>query len=64
MATTEEWQWKYPDVESSQDYHSTIVIMFTSGTTGEAKGVEISHCNYIAAAVSYAHRVSLHPEWA
>ncbi|KAJ5628457.1 hypothetical protein N7490_010685 [Penicillium lividum] len=64
MAITEERQWKYSDVESSQDYHSTIVIMFTSGTTGAPKGVEISHYNYIAAAVSYAQRVSLHPEWA
>ncbi|KAJ5203618.1 4-coumarate-CoA ligase 1 [Penicillium cinerascens] len=55
--------WEYPDIQSSQDYHSTIVIMFTSGTTGNPKGVEISHCNYISAAISYMQRVSLHPDW-
>lgn len=55
--------WKYPDVESPHDYNSTIVIMFTSGTTGHPKGVEISHCNYISASVSYMQRVSLHPDW-
>jgi len=55
--------WKYPDVRSSHDYNSTIVIMFTSGTTGHPKAVEISHCNYISASVSYMQRVSLHPEW-
>ncbi|KAF7590508.1 hypothetical protein BBP40_002805 [Aspergillus hancockii] len=55
--------WEYPDITSPEDYHSTVVIMFTSGTTGSPKGVEISHHNYIAASVAYMHRVSLHPDW-
>ncbi|KAK2767650.1 hypothetical protein FQN54_003808 [Arachnomyces sp. PD_36] len=55
--------WEYPDIQSSQDYHSTIMIMFTSGTTGSPKGVEVSHCNYISAATGYMQRVSLHPDW-
>ncbi|KAE8135137.1 4-coumarate-CoA ligase 1 [Aspergillus pseudotamarii] len=55
--------WEYPDIQSPQEYHSTIVIMFTSGTTGKPKGVEISHCNYISAAISYMQRVSRHPDW-
>ncbi|KAF5875160.1 putative 4-coumarate- ligase 1 protein [Botrytis fragariae] len=55
--------WEYSNVRSSLDYNSTIVIMFTSGTTGHPKGVEISHRNYISAAVSYMQRVSLHPYW-
>jgi acyl-CoA synthetase (AMP-forming)/AMP-acid ligase II len=58
-----EIDWKYPEIRSAYDYNSTIVIMFTSGTTGDPKGVEISHCNYISAAVSYMQRVSLHPDW-
>ncbi|KAG4031671.1 hypothetical protein MFRU_008g00360 [Monilinia fructicola] len=58
-----ETQWKYPDIKSSHDYNSTIVIMFTSGTTGNPKGVEISHCNYISASASYIQRVSMHPDW-
>lgn len=55
--------WEYPNITSLEDYDSTIVIMFTSGTTGRPKGVEISHHNYIAASVAYIHRVSLHPDW-
>lgn len=55
--------WEYPDIQSSEDYHSTVVIMFTSGTTGHPKGVEVSHCNYISAATGYMKRVSLHPDW-
>ena len=55
--------WEYPDIQSCEDYHSTIVIMFTSGTTGNPKGVEVSHCNYISAATGYMQRVSLHPDW-
>lgn len=55
--------WEYPDIQSSEDYHSTVVIMFTSGTTGNPKGVEVSHCNYISAAAGYMQRVSLHPDW-
>lgn len=55
--------WEYPDVQSSEDYNSTIVIMFTSGTTGQPKGVEVSHCSYISAATGYMARVSLHPDW-
>ncbi|TGO23879.1 hypothetical protein BPAE_0118g00060 [Botrytis paeoniae] len=54
---------EYSNVKSSLDYNSTIVIMFTSGTTEHPKGVEISHRNYISAAVSYMQRVSLHPDW-
>lgn len=55
--------WKYPEIKSLHEYNSTIVIMFTSGTTGHPKGVEISHLNYISASISYMQRVSLHPDW-
>ncbi|KAF7887545.1 hypothetical protein EAF00_009839 [Botryotinia globosa] len=63
VGSTDEKDWDYSNVRSSLDYNSTIVIMFTSGTTGHPKGVEISHRNYISAAVSYMQRVSLHPDW-
>ncbi|TGO40491.1 hypothetical protein BHYA_0036g00240 [Botrytis hyacinthi] len=63
VGSIDEKDWEYSDVKSSLDYNSTIVIMFTSGTTGHPKGVEISHRNYISAAVSYMQRVSLHPDW-
>ncbi|KAF7918262.1 uncharacterized protein EAE98_009874 [Botrytis deweyae] len=63
VGSVDERDWEYPNVKSSLDYNSTIVIMFTSGTTGHPKGVEISHRNYISAAESYMQRVSLHPDW-
>ncbi|KAF7927079.1 hypothetical protein EAE99_005410 [Botrytis elliptica] len=63
VGSIDERNWEYPNVKSSLDYKSTIVIMFTSGTTGHPKGVEISHRNYISAAESYMQRVSLHPDW-
>ncbi|KAM0149010.1 hypothetical protein ACHAPC_008959 [Botrytis cinerea] len=63
VGSLDDSDWKYPNVRSSLDYNSTIVIMFTSGTTGHPKGVEISHHNYISAALSYMQRVSLHPDW-
>ncbi|KAF7947178.1 uncharacterized protein EAE97_004427 [Botrytis byssoidea] len=63
VGSIDEKVWEYPNVESSLDYNSTIVIIFTSGTTGHPKGVEISHRNYISAAISYMQRVSLHPDW-
>lgn len=63
VGSIDEKGWEYPNVKSPLDYNSTIVIIFTSGTTGYPKGVEISHRNYISAAVSYMQRVSLHPDW-
>ncbi|OOF98442.1 hypothetical protein ASPCADRAFT_165017 [Aspergillus carbonarius ITEM 5010] len=53
----------YPNVVSAEDYNSTILMLFTSGTTGDPKGVELSHRNYIAAALGYTRRISTHPAW-
>lgn len=54
---------RYKGLLSKRKYNSTIMIMFTSGTTGDPKGVQISHRNLITAAMAFIQRLSLDPEW-
>lgn len=54
---------RYKCLLSQRKYNHTIMIMFTSGTTGEPKGVQISHRNLIAMAMAFIHRLSLDPDW-
>lgn len=49
-----------PTVESTAD--SERLIMFTSGTTGEAKGVGLTLGNLVSSAVGSAHRLGVAPD--
>lgn len=40
----------------------TLVLNYSSGTTGRPKGVEITHKNYVANMLQYTHLSSLYPD--
>ncbi|KAJ5682478.1 hypothetical protein N7462_005643 [Penicillium macrosclerotiorum] len=42
---------------------TTLALNYSSGTTGRPKGVEITHKNYAANMMQYAHMGTLHPDW-
>lgn len=41
----------------------TLVLNYSSGTTGRPKGVEITHKNYTANMLQYTHMSTLHPDY-
>lgn len=41
----------------------TLALNYSSGTTGAAKGVEISHKNYVANMLQYNHQAELNPDY-
>lgn len=42
---------------------TTLALNYSSGTTGRPKGVEITHKNYVANMLQYAHLATLHPDY-
>ncbi|WP_436910583.1 class I adenylate-forming enzyme family protein [Halosimplex marinum] len=46
---------------SERPLDSERVVMFTSGTSGEPKGVRLTHRNLVASAVGSAHRLGVEP---
>lgn len=55
----EEFAWQ--DFQSGEEANRTATIVYTTGTSGVAKGVEITHLNHIARCTHFNHAVSLHP---
>ena len=43
--------------------HNILALNYSSGTTGVAKGVMITHFNYISNTLQFAHLATLHPEY-
>jgi 4-coumarate--CoA ligase len=43
--------------------HRTLALNYSSGTTGQPKGVEITHLNYISNCLQYTHLASLKEDY-
>ena len=65
IATEEESRdYCWPTLQGEGECHTTLALNFSSGTTGVSKGVEITHMNYVANTLQFAHLSTLHPEYA
>lgn len=54
-------RFKWKECSSVEETNGTIVLNYSSGTTGLPKGVESTHYNYIANCVQVNHQLSLDP---
>ncbi len=55
----EEYDWR--KFASREESNRTAAIVYSSGTSGIAKGIEVTHYNYIALCTQFSHRLSLNP---
>ena len=53
----------WPDLRSAADLNRIVALNYSSGTTGVAKGVEITHRNYIANSGQQIHMMKLAPNF-
>ncbi|KAL2827625.1 hypothetical protein BDW59DRAFT_179103 [Aspergillus cavernicola] len=53
----------WEDLNTPEKSSTTLALNYSSGTTGRAKGVEISHKNYVANMLQYNHLFYLNPDW-
>lgn len=53
----------WDSLEGPGECHRTLALNYSSGTTGLSKGVEISHHNYVANTLQFAHLSTLHPDY-
>ena len=57
-AEAKDFHWE--DLRSPDDAcHRTLALNYSSGTTGQPKGTEITHYNYVSNCVQYVHLASL-----
>jgi 4-coumarate--CoA ligase len=54
----------WEDLRTPEELSRLITLNYSSGTTGRAKGVMITHANYVANAVQQMHIASQHPDYA
>ncbi|KAJ5082460.1 hypothetical protein N7532_011503, partial [Penicillium argentinense] len=54
----------WEELNTPEKANTTLVLNYSSGTTGRPKGVEITHKNYCANMLQYTHLASLHPDYA
>ena len=60
-AQSEDYQW--PNLRARDECDTTLALNYSSGTTGVSKGVEVSHLNYVANTLQFAHLASLHKDY-
>jgi 4-coumarate--CoA ligase len=54
----------WPDLKTDEQLDRVIALNYSSGTTGVAKGVMITHKNYVANCAQQIYINELHPDWA
>lgn len=54
----------WEDLSTPEKANTTLVLNYSSGTTGRPKGVEITHKNYVANMLQYNYMASLNPDHA
>ena len=55
--------YRWPNLRDHDECNTTLALNYSSGTTGVSKGVEISHLNYVANTLQFAHLASLHKDY-
>ncbi|KAI9372591.1 hypothetical protein BJX61DRAFT_433181 [Aspergillus egyptiacus] len=53
----------WEELDTPEKANTTLALNYSSGTTGRAKGVEISHKNYCANMLQYNHMFYQNPDW-
>jgi 4-coumarate--CoA ligase len=53
----------WPDLRTDEELDRVIALNYSSGTTGVAKGVMITHKNYVANCSQQIHMSSQHPDY-
>ncbi|KAJ4370112.1 hypothetical protein N0V86_008848 [Didymella sp. IMI 355093] len=53
----------WPDLKTSEELDRVVALNYSSGTTGVAKGVMITHRNYVANCVQQIHMQTLSPTY-
>lgn len=56
--------YKWPNLTSKDELDRVVALNYSSGTTGVAKGVMITHKNYVANCLAQIHIASLGPNYA
>lgn len=54
----------WPDLRTDEELDRVVTLNYSSGTTGMAKGVMITHKNYVANCAQQIHLVTLQPNYA
>ncbi|KAJ6013531.1 hypothetical protein N7540_008122 [Penicillium herquei] len=53
----------WDDLSTTELADRTLVLNYSSGTTGRPKGVEITHKNYVSNMLQFAYMPKLHPDY-
>ncbi|KAJ5664243.1 hypothetical protein N7507_004974 [Penicillium longicatenatum] len=64
LASAEEGEkFTWDELSTPELADRTLVLNYSSGTTGRPKGVEITHKNYTANMLQYTHMLTLYPDY-
>jgi 4-coumarate--CoA ligase len=64
LASPEEGEkFTWDELSTPELADKTLVLNYSSGTTGRPKGVEITHKNYTANMLQYTHMLTLYPDY-